>query len=60
MLYMEKKLNGNVFRSEREERRIAAQWTAARQKQVEAISSRVQKELEMELAEEGMSDVTKI
>ena len=53
MLYMEKKSDGNVFRSEKEERLVAAEWTAARQKQVEAICCRVQKEFETELAEEG-------
>ena len=53
MLYMEKKPDGNVFRSEKEERLVAAEWTAARQKKMEAICSRVQKEFETELAKEG-------
>lgn len=54
LLYMEKRPEGTVFRSGREERHVAAEWTAARQKQVEAICSRVQKEFEVELSQEGM------
>ena len=54
LVYLEKREGAKgVFRSERQERRRAANFEKERQKRIEEICSHVQKEFEDELAKEG-------
>ena len=54
MLYLEKKEGAkNVFRSERQERKISSNFEKERQKNIDKICCRVQKEFEDEIAAKG-------
>ena len=54
MVYLEKKEGSkNVFRNERMELKVAAQYESERQKKIDCICTRVQKEFEEELAKRG-------